>query len=204
MDETKHKVLTEHKKVCWHKKRRLSSEESLEFSESTVDELQSELRSCKARMSELEASLDDAICQLEGKAMLQAKCSGIFKDNVRVCCLQLLSLNVGLLNVRPVIECVLEMVGMHIDELPSTGALSNMLIELKRITSLHAAKELLASDNLTVHSDGTSKFGDKFGSFQLATESKAFSMGVVDMKCGTAAHTLEKLQEILADVTDVC
>ena len=30
------------------------------------------------------------------------------------------------------------------------------------------------------------------------------SLSVVNMKCGTAAHTLEKLQDMLSDVTDVC
>ena len=53
-----------------------------------------------------------------------------------------------------------------------------------------------------LHSDDTSKFGDKYGSYQIATEGKAFSLGIVDMKCGTAAHTLEKLQEVLCDVTE--
>ena len=203
-EETQRKLKNEYERTYYHRKERLSSDEMLKSYASTATESASAVKYCEARIAELEACLHDALCQLEGKARLQTKHDGVFIDSVRMCCLKLLSQNVGILNVRPVIETVLEMVGMHAEQLPSTGTLSNMLIELKRISSMHAASELLASDNLTLYSDGTSKFGDKYGTYLLANECKTFSMGLVDMKCGTAAHTLEKLQEVLCDVTDVC
>lgn len=48
------------------------------------------------------------------------------------------------------------------------------------------------------------KFGRKFGSYQVATADKVFSLGLMEMKCGTAEHTLQKLKVVLQDVEESC
>ena len=45
---------------------------------------------------------------------------------------------------------------------------------------------LTEHDNLTLHSDGGSKFGHHYGSFQVSTEGSAYSLGPSDMLTGLA------------------
>ena len=198
LDDTKRRLRNERERMYYHRRSRASTSSSTDCA-AELGEAYAELEQYKCRLSELELMLEDT-----GSTVFHGKSGGVFKDAVRTCCLELLSLNVGILNVRPVIESVLRMVDMSATDLPSTGTLSTMLLELKRVSMLHIAEEVQKADNLTLHSDGTSKFGKKYGSYQVATNSQVFSLGVVDMKCGTAAHTLEKLKEVLSDVSDVC
>ena len=60
--------------------------------------------------------------------------------------------------------------------------------------------ELGQHDNLTLHSDGTSKFGEHYGSYQISSESRAYSLGLCDMLTGSADLTLLTLKQILGDL----
>ena len=59
---------------------------------------------------------------------------------------------------------------------------------------------LTEHDNLTLHNDGTSKFGHHYGSFQVSTEGNAYSLGLSDMLTGSAQQTLDALKQILSDL----
>lgn len=107
-------------------------------------------------------------------------------------------------NVGPVIRSVLSMVGKKVGRLPSVAMLSGLLVDLKQISSYHAAEAISHAENTTLHSDGTTKFGDKFGSFQIAADEQVVSVGVVDMKCGTSEHILEKFKQVLSDIQCAC
>eukprot|EP00117_Sycon_ciliatum_P029740 scpid79563/ scgid0750/ len=109
----------------------------------------------------------------------------------------------GIFNVRKVINSVLALVGKRAHCLPSHGTLSQLYVELKGPVSLQLAEELEGEENTTLHSDGTSKHGRKYGSFQIATSQRVYSLGMVDMERGTAVHTLEMLKAVLADVAKV-
>ena len=74
---------------------------------------------------------------------------------------------------------------------------------LNGVASLQLAEELEGEENTTLHSDGTSRHGRKYGSFQIATSQRVYSLGMVDMERGTAVHTLEMLKAVLADVAKV-
>eukprot|EP00117_Sycon_ciliatum_P042750 scpid79032/ scgid31058/ len=56
---------------------------------------------------------------------------------------------------------------------------------------------------MTLHSDGTSKHGNKYGAYQIRAIStqRAYSLGMVDIQRGTASHTLEMLKAVLDDVS---
>ena len=95
------------------------------------------------------------------------RCTGsqLYTDNVRQCCLELLSMNVGILQVDPVIRSVLKNIaGMEIDKLPKPASLIRMLTELKCLSYQQIADELQGCENITLHADGTSKFGQHYGS----------------------------------------
>ena len=203
LGKSKKRLSAEHERVYYH--RRKSDASSAEYTDhDTIASLKQDLRQSKTEISELRQALDDAFARLEEKCIIETKIQGSYTDEVRACCHELLAMNVGVWNVPAVIRSVLDMVGLKAGSLPSVGLLSQMLVEMKHVSLLHVAEELEGEENTTLHSDGTSKFGKKYGAYQIATKERIFSVGLVNMKCGTADHTLEKLKEVLQSVTDSC
>ena len=103
--------------------------------------------------------------------------------------------------IEPVIRSVLKNIAsFEVDALPKPSTLSGMLAEMKCIAYQQISDELSQHDNLTLHSDGTSKFGEHYGSYQISTESSAYSLGLCDMLTGSADLTLLTLRQILGDL----
>ena len=50
---------------------------------------------------------------------------------------------------------------------------------------------------LTLHSDGTTKFGEHYCSFQISTPTTSYSIGLAEMPTGSTLHVLEILQQVL-------
>ena len=74
--------------------------------------------------------------------------------------MELLGLNVGVKQVEPVIKSVLcNIASMDIDTIPSPSTLVSMLAEMKGLACQQLSEILTQENNLTLHSDGTSKFG---------------------------------------------
>ena len=91
---------------------------------------------------------------------------GKYTDDVRACCYELLSLNVGVRNVKAVIESVLKNIAhKQVDCLPQKTALCNMMIECLSIAQAQLGKELSHDDGefYTLQTDGTTKYGHHFG-----------------------------------------
>ena len=85
---------------------------------------------------------------------------GRFIDDVRFCCLELLSFNVGIRNVEPVIRSVIKnLVHRSIGRLPSHTALCRMMLEGISLSEMQLAETLSKESvqNLTLHTDGTTK-----------------------------------------------
>lgn len=123
---------------------------------------------------------------------------GKFNDSIRQCCIELLSLNVGVRNVEPIIRSVVHnVIGVDIDRLPKYSTLVGMFSEMKVIAYEQLSEELAKCEFTTLHSDGTTKFGQHYGSFQVSTESSAYSLGLMEI---SAKHTLDSLKDILSDI----
>lgn len=164
--ELKRKHSNEQHRVYYFQRQVASREERIKELEEKLAEVRHLLKGANSTISVLEADLCDTQEELEDKDVLTME-SGKYLDEIWQCCLELLSLNVGVWNVVPVIQSVLRMIGRSADRLPSVGLLSKMLIELKQISSMHVAEELMEEEHTTLHSDGTSKFGHKYGSYQV-------------------------------------
>ena len=124
-----------------------------------------------------------------------------YLDNIRACCIELLSLNVGINNVEPVIRSVLKHIAsFEIKELPHPTTLTRMYSEMKGLACQQLNEELKKGDNLTLHSDGTSKYGQHFYSFQLSTPDSTYSLGLTEMLSGSATQVLSTFQQILYDL----
>ena len=71
---------------------------------------------------------------------------------------------------------------------------------MKGLACQQLSEELQKGDNLTLHSDGTSKYGQHFYSFQLSTPDTTYSLGLTEMSSGSATHVLSTFQQILYDL----
>ena len=100
--------------------------------------------------------------------------------------MELLSRNVGIRQVEPVIRAVMNMCKMSCDRLPQHSAIDDMLIEAiddmliesRSLCQIQLAETLIDSTHNPLHSDGTSKFGHKYTSFRLSTLEGSLSLGL--------------------------
>ena len=97
-----------------------------------------------------------------------------------------MSLNVGMKNIEPVIRAVLRhiMVKMEVDTLPKPSTLVEMMVQMKGLAYQQLAERLTITDKLKLHSDGTSKFGQHNGGFQVSTPDSVYSLGLAEMLTG--------------------
>ena len=94
-----------------------------------------------------------------------------FLDGVRQCCIELLSMNVATKQVEPVIRAVLRNIAsIEVGPLPKPSTLSGMLAEMKCLAYQQVSDEISSEECVTLHSDGTSKFGQHYESYQISTE----------------------------------
>ena len=215
------KLKTAHTSSHSLRQRLYRSDERNEATSNTNKELTAELDSLKVQFSskfdellqkieclsiEIEVArqerdeLADRLEELES-GTIHTKNGQKYVDGVRQCCIELLSMNVATKQIEPVIRSVLRNIAsFEVDALPKPSTLSGMLAEMKCIAYQQISDELDQHENLTLHSDGTSKFGEHYGSYQISTESSAYSLGLCDMLTGSADLTLLTLKQILGDL----
>lgn len=71
---------------------------------------------------------------------------------------------------------------------------------MKVIAYQQLAEEFVESKFTTLHSDGTTKFGQHYGSFQISTDESAYTLGLMEMSSGSSKTTLDCLKDILSDI----
>ena len=133
---------------------------------------------------------------------------GRFNDDIRSCCYELLSLNVGIRNVDPVIRAVLSLIAHRsVDRLPSHSSLCRMITEGLSVAEMQLGETLTEEgrDNFTLQTDGTTKYGQHYATFDVATFDVAtvdgtYTLGLRHVFSGSAQNTLDTLKEILEDL----
>ena len=111
--------------------------------------------------------------------------------------------NVGIHHINDVIRNVLQIADITAERLPSATLLKQMLLEGCAV-SLMQVGEAARKDNNTLHYDGTSKFGRKYGSFQLSTDTQQLTISVNDVYSGAAEHSLELLKVCIKQINQAC
>ena len=104
---------------------------------------------------------------------------GKYLDNIRACCYELLSFNVGVKNIEKVIRSVLSnMTGKSISRLPSKTTLCDMMIESLTVAQAQLAEKLTETeeDYFTIHTNGTTKHGEHFGAFDVTTKDETYHL----------------------------
>ena len=115
--------------------------------------------------------------------------------------MELLSYNVSVKNVEPVIRSALQHIAkLEVDHLPKQATLVEIMAEMKGLACQQLAEQLTATENLTLHSDGTSKFGQHYGGFQVSSSDSTYSLGLSEMLTGSADVSLTSLKAILSDI----
>ena len=75
-----------------------------------------------------------------------------------------------------------------------------MLAEMKGLACQQLAEELSNEQCVTLHSDGTSKYGQHYNSFQISTCDSAYSLGLTEMLAGSTSQVLHTFKHILSDL----
>ena len=134
---------------------------------------------------------------------------GHFNSKIRECCMQLLAHNVGIRNVETCIKAVFDPIGCKADRLPSKSTLANMMVEARAIAQLQIADTVPNYSTNMLHSDGTTKFGEKYGGLQITTPTdtdacSCYTLCLTTMKAGGAADFKELLVNALSDIDSTC
>jgi len=135
------------------------------------------INALEAKVKELSDALDIArserdklaerLTEIQSQKLRTKEHRQLYLDRVRQCCIELMSLNVGMKQIEPVIRSVLRhMVNMEVDTLPKPSSLVEMIPQMKGLACQQLAEQLTSSDDLTLHSDGTSKYSQHYGGFK--------------------------------------
>jgi len=122
----------------------------------------------------------DYIEQLESErnTKLQTFADGRYTDEVRECCISLLSLGIGRNKIDPAIRTVLRLTGKTVERLPAPSTINNMIVEAGVISKLQLGEVLPTTAFNTLHTDGTTKFGEKYGGYQISTTEASYSLAL--------------------------
>ena len=134
-----------------------------------------ELKEEKRELLEKNAELRD---EIKKKNKVDFYSEGKYADNLRLCIMELLSYNVAELKIEPVIRSVLKQLSIECDKLPKRTTINEILIESRALAKTQLTDALTSNSNNTLHSDGTTKFGHKYQSYQVATDAGSLTLGL--------------------------
>lgn len=72
-----------------------------------------------------------------------------YSDNLRLCIMELLNYNVGVLKVEPVLRSVFKLLNIECDKLPQHTTINEMLIESRSLAHMQIAEVLTTSSDFT-------------------------------------------------------
>ena len=170
--ELKHRDQQEAKRareqIRYYKQRCAQIQDQSESECEDCKDLEEELVKLKSKNLELmEASaiLHDELTTLKSRKLV-TYVDGKYTDSMRLCVMDVLSHNVGINQVDPVIRALLRLAEIECDKLPKHTAISEMLLESRTLSQIQLAHTLTESDYNTLHSDGTTKFGHEYCGYQ--------------------------------------
>lgn len=170
-------------------------------------ELYQELKSLKEEVATLDlnnAELNETIESILSSEEISTFEGGKYTDDVRACIYELLSLNVGVRNVAPIIRSVLKGIAhKSVGRLPSYGLTCQMILESLTVAQAQLGEKLSDSTNNTLQTDGTTKFGDHFATYDIKASGDTYTLGLRHVFSGSAGDTLQTFKDILEDIDDV-
>ena len=140
--------------------------------------------------------------------MIQTFQDGKYTDDVRLCIMELLSMNVSLNKVNEVIKAVLKRLAKKdIDKLPSKSLKSQLLIEARHLADIQVGEAMLKGVYLTsvlgntLHGDGTTKYHRHYQNFQINTvDNIPLSVGLLEIVDQDAETILASWKDKISDI----
>ena len=128
-----------------------------------------------------------------------------YSDIIRMVYEDILCMGLSTRNVEKVIKLLLEkLAGTEYDRLPKSTFSKYMLIEARGLAQLQIASELAdCEEDLVLQSDGTSKKGHSFTTFDASKSNGQFYvLGLREVGSGDAQAQLDLLKEVVGDVNE--
>ena len=117
---------------------------------------------------------------------------------------ELLSLNVGIYNVAPIIRCVMKSIAhKSVSRLPSHGLTCQMILESLTVAQAQLGEKLGgALEYNTVQTDGTTKYAEHYATYDVKTSDNqtAYTLGLRHIFSGSVANTLDTFKKLLDDI----
>ena len=193
-----------HGKAYYQTKHVKSLKDQVRYYKLKFNNLESKLHTCticdllEAKIKNLKSENKEL---LEDNAELIDKCDRHVKlytenkytDDLRLCIMELLSYNIGILKIEPVLKSVFKLLDVTYDRLPKHSTINEILIESRSLSHLQLAEILNTTSNNTLHSDGTTKFNHKYLSYQVATEEGSLTLGLQVLECSSSTSIVFKL-----------
>jgi hypothetical protein len=154
-----------YKAKCSHLKYQLQTLECKDCNDldTTIDKLKYE----NTELREINAQLRD---EIKDSKKLNFYDEGKYSDDLRICIMELLTYNIGILKIEPVLQSVFKLLNVECGKLPQRTTINEILIESRSLAHTQIAEALTTTSNNTLHSDGTTKFGHKYQSYQVSTK----------------------------------
>ncbi len=155
-----------------------------------VKALEHENVQLKERMNEFVES-DEIKCFVGGR----------YTNDIRRVYQELIGLGVSASKIESIVRSVLEGLGKKVDRLPGETVAKRMTYECRALAWMQLSEEIERCENVTLQSDGTTKYGRHYGAFDLSVSGgRVYTLGMRDMAAGDSASTLGLLKEVLGDV----
>ena len=189
-----------HREVYWKAKAKVTNDTSfIDDAEDGYAKLKGEIAQLEEENLDLHEQVESILS--ESSDNIATFENGKYTDDVRSCCYELLSLNVGVNNVKPVITAVLNHIAhKQVERLPGRSILCDMMVECLTLAQAQLGEELSHYENNTLQTDGTTEYGVKFATYDIATTDGTFTLGLRHVFSGSAQTTMDTLLEILDDL----
>ena len=194
--------LKERKKRYWKNlaKRNASKNDNSPFSQSYVDELNEQIMYLQNEKLQLEERMQDFVAN-----KVNFFHNGKYDDNICTVYQDLLCMGLSTHNVEKVVEIVLrDLLGIEVTQLTKPTFANYMLLEARYVAQIHVADKLTkAVENSTLYSDGTSKKGHSYATFDY--QKPGGTIIVTGLRCvggGDAQTQLDMFKEILSEISE--
>ena len=199
------KSKTRNQKLKWYYKN-IAAEKPNQNSDILESSYECRLEELKNQVIILENEKNEIELQLENflQREIVTKENGRYKDEIRAVYQDLVCMGVGVNNVEKVVRAVLSNIaGINVDQLPKATFSRIMFTEARGLSQIQVAETLLQNyenDSRILHTDGTSKFGQHYGTYDIVGESGPLVAGLRLMETGDTQTQMNVLNEILTDI----
>ena len=185
----------------------LARKNSFDF-DTQIQQLRDEIRCLEQEKASMEEELQSFI---ENELPPLKNIDGSYKNNVRACFQDLVLSGVGIKETKNVIKSVLlnlANINVENNDLPGATFARSQYAEARLIAMIQLGTTLerdFEKSDCTLQSDGTSKFGKHYGTYDISCKSgENMVLGLRGMACGDAETQLSVFKEIIDEIELVC